>query len=122
MLGDVVVPAPYLHAITARMERPVRLPSGAEEVACVNGTANGTKHSFDQSAVKGFSKRQRTVLRLVVQGDSNKLIARQLLIAEATVKVHVRTILRKLKLHNRTQAAIWASNHLGVDLANKQGS
>jgi two-component system nitrate/nitrite response regulator NarL len=41
-------------------------------------------------------------------GNSNKLIARNFDIAEATVKIHVKNILRKLKTQNRTQAALWA--------------
>ena len=41
-------------------------------------------------------------------GESNKVIARKLEIAEATVKVHVKAILRKVRVRNRTQAAMWA--------------
>jgi two-component system nitrate/nitrite response regulator NarL len=44
----------------------------------------------------------------LIEGDSNKAIARKIDIAEATVKVHVKAILRKIRVHNRTQAAIWA--------------
>jgi len=47
----------------------------------------------------------------MVGGDSNKVIARKIDIAEATVKVHVKAILRKIRLSNRTQAAIWAMNN-----------
>jgi two-component system nitrate/nitrite response regulator NarL len=47
----------------------------------------------------------------MVGGDSNKVIARKIAIAEATVKVHVKAILRKIRLSNRTQAAIWAMNN-----------
>jgi two-component system nitrate/nitrite response regulator NarL len=42
-------------------------------------------------------------------GNSNKVIARELDVCEATVKVHVKAILRKLEVNNRTQAAMWAS-------------
>ena len=44
-------------------------------------------------------------------GASNKLIAIRLGIAEATVKVHLKTLLRKIDVNNRTQAAIWAINN-----------
>ena len=47
-----------------------------------------------------------------MEGDSNKLIARKFDITEATVKVHVKAILRKIRAKNRTQAAIWAASHL----------
>jgi two-component system, NarL family, nitrate/nitrite response regulator NarL len=55
-----------------------------------------------------LSTRELVILRSLVNGDSNKHIARQLDIAEATVKVHVKAILRKIRVRNRTQAAIWA--------------
>ena len=51
------------------------------------------------------------MLALIALGDSNKLIARKLDIAETTVKIHVQHILRKLKLNSRVQAAVYASNH-----------
>jgi two-component system nitrate/nitrite response regulator NarL len=47
-----------------------------------------------------------------MDGDSNKIIARKFDITEATVKVHVKAILRKIQAKNRTQAAIWAASHL----------
>ena len=43
-----------------------------------------------------------------MQGDSNKMIARRLGNTEATVKVQMKALLRKLGLQNRTQAAVWA--------------
>jgi two-component system nitrate/nitrite response regulator NarL len=50
-----------------------------------------------------------------MDGYSNKAIARKIGISDATVKVHVKAILRKARLRNRTQAAIWAmSNGLSV--------
>ncbi len=57
-----------------------------------------------------FSDRERQILGCLVRGDSNKVIARELSIAEATVKVHVKGLLRKLRTTNRTQAAVWALN------------
>jgi two-component system nitrate/nitrite response regulator NarL len=47
-------------------------------------------------------------------GAPNKIIARQLDVTEATVKVHVKAILRKVGAANRTQAAMWATEHLGT--------
>jgi len=60
----------------------------------------------------GLSVRETVILRCLMEGDSNKLIARKFDITEATVKVHVKAILRKIRAKNRTQAAIWAANHL----------
>jgi two-component system nitrate/nitrite response regulator NarL len=58
-----------------------------------------------------LSARQQSILRCLVQGDSNKTIARKMTMAEATVKVHVKAVLRKIRVHNRTQAAIWAMSN-----------
>ncbi|MDR7308785.1 response regulator [Rhodoferax saidenbachensis] len=63
------------------------------------------------SLEEALSAREREILLLVAHGDSNKLIARQLDIAETTVKVHVQGILRKLQLSSRVQAAVYASAH-----------
>ncbi|HYC05068.1 MAG TPA: response regulator transcription factor [Azospirillaceae bacterium] len=57
---------------------------------------------------KGLSTRESQILRGLVQGHSNKMIALNLNITEATVKVHLKSLLRKIRASNRTQAAIWA--------------
>ena len=54
-----------------------------------------------------LSSRQSEILRSVALGQSNKHIARRLGIKEATVKGHVRVLLRKIGASNRTQAAVW---------------
>ncbi len=54
-----------------------------------------------------LSGQEQCILRCLIEGDSNKVIARKHDITEATVKVHVKAILRKIRLNNRTQAAIW---------------
>jgi len=58
-----------------------------------------------------LSRRERVIVRCLIEGDSNKSIARKLEISEATVKVHVKAILRKIRVRNRTQAAIWGMNN-----------
>ncbi|AOW15083.1 DNA-binding response regulator [Hydrogenophaga crassostreae] len=57
-----------------------------------------------------LSPREREILLLIANGDSNKLIARALNIAETTVKIHVQHILRKLGLSSRVQAAVYATS------------
>lgn len=59
-----------------------------------------------------LSNREKQILEGLARGESNKAIARRLSITESTVKVHVKTILRKVKVRNRTQAAVWAMNYL----------
>jgi len=58
--------------------------------------------------VPALSEREKQIVDGVVKGQSNKIIARACGIAEATVKVHMKTILRKIPCSNRTQLAIWA--------------
>jgi two-component system nitrate/nitrite response regulator NarL len=56
-----------------------------------------------------LSPREREILTHIARGASNKLIARDLQIAETTVKIHVQHILRKLGLSSRVQAAVYAA-------------
>jgi two-component system nitrate/nitrite response regulator NarL len=55
-----------------------------------------------------LSTREREILALLARGASNKEIAREFLLAESTVKIHVQNILRKLNLSSRVQAAVFA--------------
>jgi DNA-binding NarL/FixJ family response regulator len=61
-----------------------------------------------------LSPREKTILHCLIEGDSNKSIARKIDIAEATVKVHVKAILRKIRVQNRTQAAIWGMTNASL--------
>jgi len=65
--------------------------------------------------------RQAMILKSLVNGDSNKVVARKLHIAEETVKVHMKRLLRRIGVKNRTQAAIWALNNYFVPGANETG-
>ncbi len=61
-----------------------------------------------------LTTREKEILQLIANGNSNKLIARELDISDGTVKVHVKNLLRKLKVHSRLEAAVWAlSNGFG---------
>jgi two-component system nitrate/nitrite response regulator NarL len=72
----------------------------------------GAEESDDHSDVPSLSRREMLILRMLMQGASNKIIALKLVITESTVKVHMKAILRKLRLQNRTQAAIWARENI----------
>src|SRR5688500_5001903 len=63
------------------------------------------------NSVRGMTPREQEILQALVTGSSNKMIANRLGITEATVKVHLKTLLRKIDVNNRTQAAIWAMNN-----------
>jgi two-component system nitrate/nitrite response regulator NarL len=58
-----------------------------------------------------LSPREREILNCLELGLPNKTIARNLDMAEATVKVQLKSVLRKIKATNRTQAAVWAMNN-----------
>jgi len=66
------------------------------------------------SVAFGLTPRQIEVLRLLARGLPNKVIARELGLAEATVKVHLLAIFRVLQVRNRTEAVIAAQRQLGL--------
>ncbi|MGA7800442.1 MAG: two-component system response regulator NarL [Gammaproteobacteria bacterium] len=63
----------------------------------------------------GLTQQERRILERIATGKSNKMIARELGIAEATVKVHVKHLLKKLNLRGRVEAAVWAVEHACKD-------
>jgi two-component system nitrate/nitrite response regulator NarL len=65
-----------------------------------------------QEAPPHLTTRERLALEFIVSGMSNKLIGKELGIAEGTVKVHVKHLLRKLGLRSRIEAAVWAVANL----------
>jgi DNA-binding NarL/FixJ family response regulator len=63
----------------------------------------------DEAALATLTPREREVLGLLAQGLTNAQMARQLVLSEKTVKTHVSSILAKLRLADRTQAALFAA-------------
>jgi two-component system, NarL family, nitrate/nitrite response regulator NarL len=61
-----------------------------------------------QLSEAGLTEQEQRILEHLVDGKSNKLIARDMGIAEGTVKVHVKHLLKKLNLRSRVEAAVWA--------------
>jgi len=59
-------------------------------------------------AEAGLTEQESRILDHLIDGKSNKLIARDMDIAEGTVKVHVKHLLKKLNLRSRVEAAVWA--------------
>jgi two-component system nitrate/nitrite response regulator NarL len=102
MAGEVVIPSELLVPMLATRDNRV-----------VPGPIHRERHdarSFDEIATR-LSCREADILECLVDGESNKHIGRRFDIAETTVKVHIKSILRKINASNRTQAAIWALNH-----------
>ena len=107
MLGHQAVlsiePAPRTAAMEQEIQpAPPYLPSPLESLA------------LPRESVMRLSPRETSILRCLARGASNKLIGREIKISEATVKVHVKAILRKIGVANRTQAAVWAMTNAAV--------
>ncbi|PVE20919.1 hypothetical protein DC522_29550 [Microvirga sp. KLBC 81] len=102
MLGEAVVPFCILGSIL----------NGAPQERIHPLEDNRAEPSLSDMKLGKLSAREAEVLRCLREGAPNKVIARQLDVAEATVKVHIKMILRKIGVSNRTQAALWASRHL----------
>jgi two-component system, NarL family, nitrate/nitrite response regulator NarL len=71
------------------------------------GAANGASIR----AQKHLTEREEQILRCLLNAYSNKHIARALNISEGTVKVHLKSVMKKISAGNRTQAALWARNN-----------
>jgi len=93
MLGERVFPIQVFRALSS----PPQVPNARLEL--------------DSRSMERLSLREIEVLQCLSSGSPNKVIARRFGITEATVKVHVKAILRKIPAKNRTEAAIWARNH-----------
>jgi len=97
----------------------IKLQSDAaehEDVSVDNGALQ--QHPMNVHPLH-LSERETQILDGLVKGHANKVIARTCDITEATVKVHMKSILRKIRVDNRTQAAIWAmANGFAADGSN----
>jgi DNA-binding NarL/FixJ family response regulator len=123
MMGETVFPPAFLSFVLD--------PEGdrRDEAGPRQDTNRTNVVTAEEGIAPQLSPREKSILRCLIQGDSNKCIARKIDIAEATVKVHIKAILRKIRVNNRTQAAIWGMNngslarlannkspHLGADV------
>ena len=97
--GRIYVPA-LLSRASANHASPASAPVNASQRRPGNGSLNK------------LTSRQTDVLKLMAEGYSNKEIARDLAIAEATTKIHAAAIMRELGVRNRTEAALALQNWL----------
>jgi two-component system, NarL family, nitrate/nitrite response regulator NarL len=106
MLGECVLPS----AVLAHVRE-----TWTVEGAAPQPEVSRAKPTPRPPGATPLSCRENEILQCVAEGASNKVIARRFDIAEATVKVHLKAILRKLGARNRTQAALWSVSHLGAN-------
>jgi two-component system nitrate/nitrite response regulator NarL len=102
MLGETIVPSTTVRSFLA------------QAVQSTPQLQDSMGSKFDPSDLRDFrlSAREAEVLNCLRDGSPNKIIARKLDVTEATIKVHVKALLRKIGAANRTQAAMWAAEHL----------
>jgi len=94
---------------------PLEVLRKEQEIAPTAPPAPATPAELREPRAIGLTARQAQVLALLVQGKPNKLICRDLNLAEGTVKIHVTAILKALGVSNRTQAVV-AVSKLGLKL------
>jgi two-component system nitrate/nitrite response regulator NarL len=104
MIGEKVLPGTVLQSLLDQ----------TQSLACAGQTAVSNEQTHRDPRVNKLSPRETVILHSLMDGDANKVIARKLDIAEATIKVHLKSILRKIGAANRTQAAMWANQNLRV--------
>lgn len=102
MMGERFVPGPLVHSIVSEMA--LNVDSDQDQPIAELLPVDPKMHKL--------SKREVEILTCLMRGEANKVIAKKLDVAEATIKVHVKAILRKIGAANRTQAAMWATEHL----------
>ncbi len=105
VMGETIFPPVFPSSVLDIKHEPPREARPAEE------NDEAIFFATEDPLAPPLSSREKSILGCLIQGDSNKCIARKMDIAEATVKVHVKAILRKIRVQNRTQAAIWGANN-----------
>jgi DNA-binding NarL/FixJ family response regulator len=110
MMGETIFPPALSFVLDSEGDDPGKEVGHLGEAAPDDETDQVVLVATDDSFAPQLSPREKSILRCLIEGDSNKGIARKVDIAEATVKVHVKAILRKIRVQNRTQAAIWGVN------------
>jgi DNA-binding NarL/FixJ family response regulator len=109
-----VEPAALVQAIRAVHGGQILLAPEAAE-AMLSGLSGPPGSAAPVSGhMTSLTDREREVLTLIASGRSNREIARELTVAEKTVKTHVSNVLMKLGVQDRTQAALYAVRH-GLD-------
>ena len=120
MMGETIFPPAFLSYVLGT--EADHLGEAAPVATSVEENGHAIIVAAEDTLAPRLSPREKIILRCLIEGDSNKCIARKIEIAEATVKVHVKAILRKIRVQNRTQAAIWAMNNGSLTQSTNNGS
>jgi two-component system, NarL family, nitrate/nitrite response regulator NarL len=104
MLGEIVIPSALLRKTICQAQDPTQRDFSHGMTGL---------QALDLSCPT-LSSREAEILFCLTEGASNKVIASKLNTCEAKVKAHIKTILRKIGVANRTQAAIWAADHISL--------
>lgn len=105
MMGETVLPAAFLPFVLG-------LEGDPPDHAVPRDANNEALIATPQDAIAPhLSPREKTILRCLVAGYSNKSIARKFHITDGTVKGYVKALLGKIRVDNRTQAAIWGMHN-----------
>ena len=104
-----------INALRLVLAGGVYLPVEILAASAASGAKAAAPGASCTPASLGLTERQAEVLSLLIQGKPNKIICRELGLAEGTVKIHVTAILKALGVANRTQAVI-AVSRLGLRL------
>jgi len=112
MMGETIFPPAFLSCVLDPEGPHLVGTAPNDEIGTASNDENGEPIvvAAEDTISPPLSPREKLILGCLIEGNSNKSIARKIDIAEATVKVHVKAILRKIRVQNRTQAAIWAMN------------
>ena len=109
-------PEVLIQALRLVLARGVYLP--VEVLEGADGPATPPAPAVEASSgtgATGLTPRQMDVMRCVIQGKPNKVIARELGVAESTIKVHLSSVLRAFGAHNRTEA-VYVAAKMGLRL------
>jgi len=112
VLGHTVLAAEFSATVHSHSEQPGWPGSGRYDDIQSESMLSQSKRSELLAKGVRLSNRETTILTRLLEGEANKAIARHIGVTEATVKTHVKTILRKVGAKNRTQAALWAYENM----------
>lgn len=105
-----ISPGTLLRSLQLAVLGEIVFPTSLARILVDEGWDRKTRRIPERN-LRNLSDREVETLQCLLYGESNKLIARRLSITEATIKVHMKAVMQKINVSNRTQAAIWAHTH-----------